>query len=52
MHLLTDKYKILITGYSTGEISENERIKFEDHLKICAKCRKEVERVSVAAADI
>jgi len=38
-----DKYKILMSGYIDGELNSSEKTDFENHLKSCTLCFKEME---------
>lgn len=38
-----ERYKILMMKYIEGEITENEKQEFEDHLKTCSECREEAQ---------
>jgi hypothetical protein len=42
-----NKYKILIDEYFFGDISRDEKIQLEEHLKVCALCRSEFNSTKV-----
>jgi anti-sigma factor RsiW len=37
------KYKILLSEYIEGTLSDSEKLNLESHLKKCARCKKELE---------
>jgi predicted anti-sigma-YlaC factor YlaD len=38
-----DKYKILMSGYIDGELTPQEKSDFENHLRNCGLCQKEMD---------
>lgn len=38
-----EKYKILMMKYMEGEITEDEKYEFEEHIKTCRECNEEVQ---------
>ncbi len=38
-----DKYRIMLSGYIDGELTDEEKEEIERHLKSCAECRTELE---------
>jgi anti-sigma factor RsiW len=37
------KYKILLSEYIEGTLSDSDKLNLESHLKKCARCKKELE---------
>jgi hypothetical protein len=38
-----DKYRIMLSGYIDGELTDEEKIDVENHLKSCNECRAELD---------
>jgi len=38
-----DKYRIMLSGYIDNELTPEEKLEFEQHLKDCRECQKELE---------
>jgi len=38
-----DKYRIMLSGYIDGELTDEEKTEIEEHLKSCTECRTELD---------
>lgn len=43
MNLHEEKFSIMLSGFTDGELTPEERTEFERHLKTCPECQKEVQ---------